>query len=120
MFHRARSFSRNMVHRRVVDRELDDELSGAHDALTEEYVRAGMDRRAAAREATLGLGHTQGVAEQIRDARAGAWLERLAQDVRYGARMLRRNPMFTATAVLSFGLGSARTRRSSPSSTPCC
>ena len=105
VFSRVRSFWRNTVHRRAVDRDLDEELSGAHAELTEEYIRRGMDPDAASRCATIELGHTHAVAERIRDARAGASLESFLQDLRYGARLLRRSPLFTATAILSLGLG---------------
>src|SRR5215469_11880877 len=33
------------------------------------------------------------------------WVEDLAQDLRYGARQLRRGPAFTAAAVLTLALG---------------
>lgn len=102
---RLRSFWRNVVHRRAVDRDLEDEISGAHADLADEYVRQGMKPDAARRAATLALGQTHVVTEHIRDARAGACLDRFLQDVRYGARLLRRNPLFAATAILSFGLG---------------
>jgi predicted permease len=94
-----------VVHRRAADRDLEDEIAGAHAELTEEYVRRGLNPGAAARAATLALGQTRVVTERIRDARAGAFFDRFLQDLRYGARMLRRNPLFTATAILSFGLG---------------
>ncbi|HSC14307.1 MAG TPA: ABC transporter permease [Gammaproteobacteria bacterium] len=93
------------MHRRAVDRDLEEEVSGAHAELTEEHIRRGMDPDAAARAATLALGHTRVVTERVRDARAGALLDTFLQDLRYGARLLRRNPLFAATAILSFGLG---------------
>ena len=43
--------------------------------------------------------------EQVRDARAGAFVDGLLQDSRYGARVLRRNPIFTLTAALSLAIG---------------
>jgi hypothetical protein len=46
--------------------------------------------------------------EECSDARGVNWLENIARDVRYGVRMLRRSPVFTAVAILSFG---ARYRR---------
>ena len=105
LFSRARSLWRNVVHRRTVDSDIEGEVSGAHAELTEDYLRRGLDRDAARRAATLALGHTRVVTERIRDARAGAFLDRFGRDVRYGARLLRRNPLFAATAILSLGLG---------------
>ena len=105
MFPRVRSFWRNVAHRRAADRDLEEEVSGAHAELTEAYIRQGMDSDAASRAATIALGHTHVVTERIRDARAGAFLDTFLQDVAYGARLLRRNPLFAATAILSFGLG---------------
>ena len=105
MFPRTRSLWRNIVHRRAADRDVDEEISGAHAELTEEYVRQGMTSDAARRAATLALGHTHVVSERIRDERTGAFLDRFVLDVRYGARLLRRNPLFSATAILSFALG---------------
>ena len=105
MFPRMRSLWRNVVHRRAADRELDEEISGAHAELTDDYIQRGLDPEAAARAATLALGQTRVVTDRIRDARAGAFLDRLVQDVRYGLRLLRRSPLFAATAILSFALG---------------
>jgi hypothetical protein len=105
MFARVRSCWRNVVHRRAAERDLEEEISGAHAELTEEHIRRGMDSDAAARAATLALGHTHVVTERIREARAGALLDTFLQDLHYGARLLRRNPLSAATAMLSFGLG---------------
>ncbi len=43
--------------------------------------------------------------EETHSVWAWAWLERLWQDLRYGHRMLARNPGFTVVAVLSLGIG---------------
>ncbi len=102
---RLHSLWRNLVHRAAVERELDDEVRGMHALLLEEKIRAGMDPAAAQRAATIELGHVHVVEQRVRDGRAGAFLETMAQDVRLGARMLRRNPLFALTAVLSFALG---------------
>lgn len=45
------------------------------------------------------------VKQAVRESRAGTMIELLWQDLRYGMRMLRRNPSFTWTAVITLGLG---------------
>ena len=105
MLSRIRSLWRNLVHRSAVDRDLDDELATLHSELTDEKMRAGLAPDAARRAATIELGHVHIVKEHVRDARAGAFWDAFVQDARYGARQLRRNPLFTATAMLSLAIG---------------
>jgi predicted permease len=86
-------------------REIDDELRAAFDLLVDENVRAGMPLDAARRTATLALGNVAALKEQVSDVRAGAAADAFLQDVRYGTRLLRRNPLFTLTAALSLAIG---------------
>jgi len=50
------------------------------------------------------------VKEQCRDESGVRWIEDLWQDLTYGARLLRRSPMFTWWRCVSLALGSERTR----------
>src|SRR5262245_9598851 len=99
------SLWRNVVHRNRVDRELDDELRAAFELIVDEKIRTGLDPREARRAAMLELGQPASIKEHIKDVRSGARLETIAQDVRYGLRLLRRDPLFAAIAALSLALG---------------
>jgi putative ABC transport system permease protein len=99
------SFFRNLWHKQSQEKELDGEISSYLDLLTEEKMAAGMDREQARRAARIELGGVEQVKEQVREVRAGAWVEVLAQDLRYGFRMLVHNPGFSALVVLTLALG---------------
>ncbi len=79
-----------LANRSRLDRELREEMA-AHRAMK----GAGGPR----------FGNELRLREEAADAWGWTWLDRLAQDVRFGARLLRRSPAFTLTAVLVLSLG---------------
>ncbi|HEY0154888.1 MAG TPA: ABC transporter permease [Longimicrobium sp.] len=101
---RLQSLWRNLRHRDHVERELDEELRAYVDLLADEKVRAGMPPARARRAAIIEAG-VEPAKEAVRDVRAGAWADAFARDVRFALRMLRRSPLFSATAIVALALG---------------
>ena len=98
---------RNLFRRRHLDRDLDAELQSHAQMLADDKIARGASPSDARRAARLDMDGVEAVRESVRDARAGALLEQLLQDLRYGVRVLRASPMFTLVAVLSLEIGRA-------------
>jgi putative ABC transport system permease protein len=104
-FSRIRSIFRNLLHRQDVDEQLDQEVSSYLSMLIDEKMARGISREQASRAAKIELGGSDQVKEHVRDVRAGAWLEILMQDVRFGIRMITHNPGFSALVISTLALG---------------
>jgi hypothetical protein len=102
---KVRSVLRNLFSSQHVETDLDQEVQSHLEMLTEENTRAGMSPKEAHRAARIELGGIEQLKEQVREERIGNWLHSVIADCQYGVRQLRKNPGFTAVAILTVALG---------------
>ena len=86
-------------------KNLDQEIRDHIERETLANIDRGMSPADARAAALRAFGNITRVTEQTREVWSLVWLEQLWQDIRYGIRMLLRNPGFTAVVILTLALG---------------
>ena len=96
---------KTLLHRRMIETELDEELQDHLERQTAIHIARGLSPEEARRKALVEFGGLEQTKEACREARGFATLEGVAQDLRLGTLLLARQPGVTAVAVLSLALG---------------
>ena len=100
-----RSAAASLFRRARVENDTEEELRAHVRNRAADLERSGLTRPEAERRARIEFGNHEKFKEECREERGGFWLETVWTDMRFGARMLRRSPGFTAVAILTLSLG---------------
>src|SRR5947199_7740674 len=96
---------RRFVHRDKADAEQREELEFYLDVTAQEYINLGMDPAEARAAARRKLGNTTLIREEIYQMNTVRFVESMLREVRLTLRMIRANPGFALTVLLSLALG---------------
>ncbi len=104
MFARVRSWWRATTGRREFESSMSAELRFHIEQYAEDLMRAGATKEEAYRRARIELGGVNSVKEKCREARGLLLIDEIGRDARFAARLLRKSPAFTTTALLTLAL----------------
>jgi putative ABC transport system permease protein len=96
---------RRFVRRAQADDELRQELESFIEITAEQYVAQGMEPDEARRAARRKLGNPTRIREDVYEMNTAIFLESMVRELRHSVRMLRFNPAFAVTAILTLALG---------------
>jgi predicted permease len=105
LFPHMRSLGRTLFRGKRLERDLDDEVRGYLENLTQKKIAEGLDPASARRAALIEMGGVEPVKESARAARLGIGVETTLRDARYAWRSLWRSPGFALATILTLGLG---------------
>jgi predicted permease len=104
MFKRWRSVFRLLTRRRDFEDGMSEELRFHIEHYKDELVRSGTSPEKAARQVRMELGNLEAVKEDCREQRGLHLFDEFRRELNYAARLLRKTPGFTATALLTLAV----------------